>query len=108
MTDSWYARNKERHRELVRQGYQRVRAEVIQAYGGACVCCGESTPEFLGIDHIYSDGGDERRKLKLTGATLYRRLRREGFPKDRYHLLCHNCNQAKGYYGVCPHQSGVS
>lgn len=26
------------------------------------------------------------------------------FPK-KFQLLCHNCNQAIGYYGSCPHRS---
>jgi len=101
---TWYERNKEKHDAATKENYRRVRADVIEAYGGKCVCCGEGTPEFLGIDHIFCDGGKERRERGLSGATLYRELRRNGYPKDRYQLLCHNCNQAKGYYRVCPHE----
>jgi hypothetical protein len=35
---------------------------------------------------------------------MYLRVRSLGFPKDLYQLLCHNCNQAKAWYGACPHQ----
>jgi hypothetical protein len=31
-------------------------------------------------------------------------LIREKLP-DGFRVLCHNCNQAIGYYGVCPHES---
>ena len=30
-------------------------------------------------------------------------LKKLGYPKDGYQLLCHNCNCAKGWYGACPH-----
>lgn len=104
---AYYLQNKERHDANTKRNYQAVRAEVLAAYGGACACCGESTPEFLGIDHIFNDGAEDRKRRGMSGYTLYRHLRRNGFPKDRFQLLCHNCNQAKGYYKICPHQLGT-
>ena len=99
---------RERYRDKIndanRENQRKIRAEVLREYGGVCVCCGESTPEFLGIDHIFSDGGKERRELRISGSGTYLKLRRDGFPKDRYQLLCHNCNQAQGYYKMCPHE----
>lgn len=82
----------------------REKAELLRAYGGACKCCGERTPEFLAIDHIYNDGAAERREHKSSGTQFYRWLRRRGYPTNRYQLLCHNCNWAKSRYGGCPHQ----
>jgi hypothetical protein len=84
---------------------QRLRAEMIRAYGGRCACCGEETPEFLGIDHVYNDGAQERREGKSSGFQFYAWLRTRGYPKDGYQLLCHNCNLAKGTYGECPHEA---
>ena len=84
-----------------------LKNEVITAYGGFCVCCGESKREFLCIDHINGDGSEERRKLfgsNAVGSRIYRFLRRQGFPKDRYRLLCMNCNFSLGHYGYCPHE----
>ena len=104
MNKTWYESHREAHNAATKRNYQAVRQEVLDAYGGLCACCGETTPEFLGIDHINGRGSIERKGM--TGYTLYRKLRREGFPKDLYQLLCHNCNQAKGYYRVCPHQIG--
>lgn len=75
--------------------------ETLAAYGGAfCACCGESTLEFLSIDHINGRAKDEPRR---TGTKLYIWLRQQGWPQG-YQVLCHNCNQAKGTYGVCPHK----
>lgn len=100
----YYLKNKARHDANTKRNYQAVRAAVLEAYGGRCACCAEDTPQFLGVDHIFSDGAHDRKKLGMSGYTLYRKLKRDNYPKDRFQLLCHNCNQAKGYYGVCPHQ----
>ncbi len=35
-----------------------LRAKVLSHYGGKCSCCGESTPEFLAIDHTEGGGHD--------------------------------------------------
>lgn len=91
-------------REFSKQAARRLRRNVIEAYGHTCTCCGETAFEFLCIDHVNNDGGDERR-AGLIGTALLRHVKRLGYPKDRYQLLCHNCNQAKGYYGYCPHSS---
>lgn len=84
----------------------KLRLEVIAAYGGECKCCGISEPAFLTIDHIHSDGAAHRRELTKSGKRdIYRVLRAEGYPTDRYQLLCYNCNCAKQHNGLCPHKS---
>ena len=89
----------------------KLRAEVLAAYGHACACpnCGEIRAEFLSIDHINGDGAAHRLELgkgnKLMGlARTYAWLKQNAFPKDRFRLLCHNCNFARGHYGYCPHE----
>jgi hypothetical protein len=79
------------------------RLAVYEAYGGAfCRCCGEEELAFLSLDHVNSDGADERRRL---GRGVLNRLIREGFPPG-YQVLCHNCNLGRHINGgVCPHQS---
>jgi hypothetical protein len=101
------AKNKEKIRRRSKDRYSRRRMEMIEAYGGACVCCGEATPEFLTIDHIYNDGQEHRLSLgnrTYAGAVTSHWLRKNNYPKDRFQLLCYNCNCAKGFYGECPHQ----
>lgn len=96
------SKNVEFYRSLNREWWEQLRRDVITGYGGKCACCGESTPEFLSLDHVIPIGSKAR---KATGGTqgAYADARRRNYPLD-YQLLCHNCNQAKGYYGYCPHQ----
>ncbi len=85
-----------------RESARKLRLELIQAYGRRCACCGESAVEFLALDHI-NGGGNAHRKQMKTSTQIYRDLKRQGFPKDGFRLLCHNCNMATGFYGYCPH-----
>jgi rubrerythrin len=102
---AWDAANRESIREREARRRARLRAEVLAAYGGACACCQERRPEFLAVDHINGDGAAHRRELKSRAmAHLYNLLKKQGFPKDRFRLLCHNCNHARGLYGYCPHE----
>ena len=97
----WQERKRERQR-LEERG---VWLEVLNAYGNQCACCGEAERCFLTIDHVNRDGAAERRIKWQTGNKLYRELRRQGFPQDRYQLLCYNCNLGRERNaGVCPHQ----
>lgn len=121
----WYAENKVRHRELgklwvirnrersrligrtnAKAGRARLKLEFIEAYGGRCACCGESNPVFLTLEHLNGGGTVHHDKRGTSG--MLRDIRREGFPKDRYAVLCYNCNCGKAKNGgVCPHQAGV-
>lgn len=87
---------------------QRLRTLILEAYGHKCACCGETLREFLALDHINRDGKEHRAKYKDKGGNanthIYEDVIVEGFPKDRYRLLCHNCNCARGFYGYCPHE----
>lgn len=94
-------RRQRRHRE-------RLKREVVDAYGGACACCGESDIVFLAVDHINGNMGGKNRPRSEMGAKLYARLRRAGFPQGEYRILCHNCNFAEHVLGIdqCPHAVG--
>jgi hypothetical protein len=100
-----YKQNRERILQGARERTWKLKLTVIAAYGGKCACCGETRPQFLTVDHIYNDGAQDRGARSRAGVACYIRLRRAGFPKDRYQLLCFNCNCAKGFYGVCPHET---
>lgn len=80
-----------------------LRREVIEAYGGKCVCCGESHWEFLTLDHPNGDGQEDRDKYRMQTGQIYGWAKKNGFPKI-YRILCMNCNWIRRFGGICPHQ----
>ena len=111
----WSIRQKVRYGALSKEGdqYKRMlssngsrrramRLRIFEAYGNACACCGETTLEFLTIDHVNNDGAEHRRTIGR-GDYMMRDIIKREFPPD-FQLLCWNCNGAKGAYGVCPHE----
>lgn len=68
-----------------------VRRQVITEYGSKCACCGLDNYDALEIDHINNDGYLERRTIK----SMMNHIIRQGFPKDKYQILCSNCNRTK-------------
>jgi hypothetical protein len=108
----WTENNPERALETSRKyakengadNARRIKAEMISAYGGRCVCCGETEEAFLTVDHIFGKGHEHRGKEGIRGTQIYWWLKKQGYPKDAYQLLCFNCNCAKGLRGMCPHQ----
>ena len=80
-----------------------LKIRIMKEYGGKCVCCGEQNIYFLTIDHTYNDGNEHRKEVD--GSVLYRWLEKNGYPKDRFQILCWNCNNGKRLNnGVCPHK----
>jgi len=76
-----------------------IKKETFEAYGGAkCSCCGDDEIWVLCLDHIGGDGSSHRQQLRSIGKDagghgFYRMLKSQGFPdKDRYRVLCCNCN----------------
>jgi hypothetical protein len=83
---------------------EQCKIETLAAYGNKCICCGEAASIFLTIDHINDNGAEERRQLNNPGGhRFYRLLKKQGYPKDNYQILCFNCNHAKHVLGKCPH-----
>lgn len=82
------------------------RYQVLKHYCGGrepyCACCGESSLEFLAIDHIDGGGNKHRANMKR-GTKMWQWLLKHGLPAG-FRVLCHNCNLAIGFYGACPHQ----
>jgi len=99
----YYARNRDKVVEKTRRWRADLRREVLEAYGGACSCCGEDHPEFLALNHIEGGGRKHRHAVGGTAMQVYKFVRDKGFPPE-FDLLCHNCNVAYGLYGLCPHQ----
>jgi hypothetical protein len=100
-----YAQQPDLARARAKAWWENRRTEVLLAYGHACDCCADAAREFLAVDHIGGGGNQHRKRERLTSSRkFYGWLKRQGFPRDRFRLLCHNCNFAIGLYGYCPHQ----
>jgi hypothetical protein len=82
---------------------QRLRDELVAAYGGRCACanCPETDPAFLTLDHSGGDGKAHRIEM---GSHTYGDLRRRGWPQEGYRLLCWNCNAMTRFGRTCPHE----
>lgn len=96
------SKDKEWIKERCRNNRHKNRKIVIDYYGGKCACCGEREYKFLAIDHIKNDGSKDRKKYK--GSQTFQVAINEGLPKDKYQVLCHNCNFAKSHWNGCPHK----
>jgi hypothetical protein len=92
------AAGKERHHRASRD----LRQQLIEAYGGRCACprCPETNPAFLTLEHVNGTGKAHR---EVVGSHAYADLRRRGWPKDGFTLLCFNCNLATRFGRTCPH-----
>lgn len=89
----WYQKHKKDNNDERR----RIKQKVIDHYGGSCVVCGITDPDFLTLDHINNDGAEHRRKIsgrKSIGFYIYRWLILNDFPKG-IQVLCWNHNRMK-------------
>lgn len=83
------------------------RVEVLRAYGGVCVCCGESILELLTFDHINRDGAEWRRQNagRSVVSFLIEQHTKTGAWDPTFQILCFNCNSGRERHdGVCPHK----
>jgi len=76
---------------------------MIEAYGGSCTCCGEKIKEFLTLEHLEKDGQAHEKRLGSSWM-IWRELKKLDWPKEKYTVLCMNCNWGKRYRSQCPHQ----
>jgi hypothetical protein len=81
----------------------KLKNDVIKEYGGKCECCGENEFNFLTIDHIFGKNNKEIYVNEVKSG-LYTYLRNNNYPKDKYRLLCYNCNCSRGHWGKCYHE----
>lgn len=101
---AWTPERRTQDVEYKRQRQASLRAAALAAYGNKCACCGETTPEFLGIDHVNNDGSAHRKEMGTPAIYLW--LAQHDYPQGRFQALCWNCNLSKGFFGMCPHQRG--
>jgi hypothetical protein len=117
----WYLRNRERIladdkeynqkpevKDRSRKGARRLmsvyREKILSNLGGKCVCCGETELHFLSIDHVRGGGNRHRKSLRGNYMEFYREIIKEGYPRDKYQVLCMNCNWATRFGDPCPHE----
>lgn len=102
----WQRENIDKTRAAGKRHRERVRAEMIAAYGGKCACCGEMEPTFLTLDHANGGGNTHRKQFGKRGNDpILRELRLAGWPQDgRFRLLCWNCQWGVRQPRGCPHQ----
>lgn len=105
----WYASSDFRKRRI--QKDRLLRDQIIQHYGGKCVCCNTSEKTFLAIDHINGGGNAHRKQIKkMAASSFYKWIIKQNFPND-LQILCYNCNMSKYLLGgLCAHkhkQDGV-
>lgn len=94
----FYQANKDRFAHYAANYRDQLKLEMIEAYGGACIDCGEEDPIVLTLDHINDDAHIEIEEYGINnrgGHKHYARLKKEGWPKERFQLLCCNCNARK-------------
>lgn len=91
---------REAHAEEMRNRRLQYRREMLAEYGGKCACCGESDPRKLTMDHIDGSGHLHRKgpRRERKGYIVAVELRRQGWPKANYQLLCWSCNSVKHFY----------
>jgi hypothetical protein len=99
---AWQRRNPEKVAIMAKRARRKLKEIIFKHYGSKCACCGESQYEFLTIDHINGGGNKDRRKIsKMRGSFFW--IKQNNYPDD-LQILCANCNTAKAYHGICPHQ----
>lgn len=91
----WYQKHRKRLNKATRNYHRRIKIEVLTHYSMAtypvCARCGVTDVNVLCLDHI--EGKKEKLSID-TGARLYRRLKKAGFPEG-FQVLCANCNLKK-------------
>lgn len=88
------------YRRRQNEYHDRLKQEIIAAYGGKCCWhegCDVSDPDMLVVDHVNDDGVEDRKRpdgKQFLGSAMYKKIKKAGFP-DRYQILCANHNLKK-------------
>jgi hypothetical protein len=99
--------NRAKHAITTQKNYYRYREEMFDALGHVCACCKEADKVFLSLHHVEGNGNQHR--LEVGGAkeanfAALLAARREGWPKNKYAVLCMNCQFGERQPGGCPHK----
>jgi len=94
MTPSeWHLEHGEQVLWKFRNARKKLREAVVNFLGGKCARCGFNDIRALQIDHIHGGGTKELRKY--SPSVMYHSILSGKFPKEKYQILCANCNWIK-------------
>lgn len=99
-----YWKQPEKRRQYAKDRREKLKQEMLEAYGNKCACCGETEKAFMTMEHKARDGKAHRKAVGGSPTSVYRDLKLRGWPQDNYELLCFNCNRASWELGICPHR----
>jgi hypothetical protein len=71
--------------------HRKIKKKLFDRMGGQCIKCGFSDYRVLQVDHINGRG----KKDRLGTHQLYLHILKDNLWKEKYQLLCANCNQIK-------------
>jgi 5-methylcytosine-specific restriction endonuclease McrA len=94
----YFKKNRPKFAHYAAEFRDKLKAEMVQAYGGKCQHCGVDDPIVLCLDHVNDDAHVEKEEFGVGargGHKQYSRLKAEGWPQERFQLLCYNCNAVK-------------
>ena len=89
----YLATHRDQERARHRKYNRKLRQEILSAYGRQCAICGEKEEASLTLDHIKNDGRAHRLQK---GRGIYADIHRQGFPSNKYRILCRRCNSREG------------
>lgn len=106
-----YYKHRKSYRLQYKKRWEEIKKRIFEKYGGyQCICCKETNPYFLTMDHINGGGTKHRKSLKGGGMYLYRWILKNNFPPG-FQIMCMNCNFGKGQnfrkngINKCPHEN---
>ena len=83
------------HRIRLRRHWTKHRKRVVELLGGECRRCRFTDFRCLQVDHVRGGGNKEARRFGRHA--IWSRIVRWGSGRNRYQLLCSNCNWFKRY-----------
>lgn len=100
-----YQRNRTHNLLCAKRYNERITNEFFYYYGSICTCCGENDRRFLTLEHLNRDGQEHRKRVgSMNRVACFNDLKRRGWPREGYTVLCFNCNLGKAHNkGTCPH-----